>query len=112
MSAAAAPEVMDWDSDDHNMEVCTASRAALGSAEASGSCDFFHTAPRAGSGSAATGDYGRDPEVETFDGASCEAQRPLMKGHCDFCHQDFERPPSWDISTMSPDIRSHSSRNP
>ena len=38
------------------------------------------------------GAYVRDPDVETFDGASCEAQKPLMKAHCDFCHQDFEHP--------------------
>ena len=93
MSAAGTAEVMDWDTgdnytaprvgsifgmDDHDMQVCTAPRAGASS----------------GSGgpyvNGSDGAYVRDPDVETFDGASCEAQKSLMKAYCDFCHQDFE----------------------
>ena len=54
------------------------------------------TAPGAGSGSSAPMDIvelaPRDPQCSLFDGASCESQTPLLKGHCTFCGQRFEHP--------------------
>ena len=36
--------------------------------------------------------YPADPTIETFTGASWNAQQELMKGHCDFCGEDFPHP--------------------
>ena len=99
-SAAAAHYAADPDR--------SAPRAGSGSAAAAGKgaylvdvdfsaavADLDLSAPRAGSGSAAaagSGDYPRRPDLPTFDGASSEAQRPLMKGYCSFCEQSFEHP--------------------
>jgi hypothetical protein len=55
-----------------------------------------HTAPGVGSGSSAPMDIvelaPRDPQCSLFDGASCESQKPLLKGHCTFCGRTFEHP--------------------
>ena len=64
-----------------------------------------HTAPGVGSGSSApmdiveedhtgrrVGPASRDPQCSLFDGASCESQKPLLKGHCTFCGRTFEHP--------------------
>ena len=64
-----------------------------------------HTAPGAGSGSTApmdiveedhtgrgAGPAPRDTQRGLFTGASGESQTPLLKGHCKFCHKDFQHP--------------------
>ena len=64
-----------------------------------------HTAPGVGSGSSAPMDIveedhtgrrvepaSRDPQCSLFDGASCESQKPLLKGYCTFCGRTFEHP--------------------
>ena len=90
-SAASARLAIAKHEDDMEIEDDTAPGVGSGS-----TAPKEHTAPGVGSGSSAPMDIvelaPRDPQCSLFDGASCESQKPLLKGHCTFCGRTFEHP--------------------
>ena len=87
---------MDCDSDKKHVPAGVAAGSSRG---------HDQSAPGADSGSAApmdiveedhtalgAGPAPRDTQSGLFTGASGESQKPLLKGHCKFCQQNFEHP--------------------